>query len=111
LIGISFMLGSGGPLVREQLGAYECGFMPFNEARIQLTVRYYMLALFFILFDLEIILLFPWAVILSQYVGRGCFGVMAVFIFCVGLGLVYEWITGSLGWLADTQRRLKRIKE
>ncbi len=81
----------------EKLSPYECGFEAFEDARMKFDVRYYLVAILFILFDLEIAFLFPWAVVLP---GIGFFGFVAMMIFLAVLvvGFVYEWKKGALDW-------------
>jgi NADH-quinone oxidoreductase subunit A len=81
----------------EKLSPYECGFEAFEDARMKFDVRYYLVAILFILFDLEIAFLFPWAVVLQDI---GWFGFWAMFIFLAILvvGFVYEWKKGALEW-------------
>jgi NADH-quinone oxidoreductase subunit A len=80
-----------------KLSPYECGFEAFEDARMKFDVRYYLVAILFILFDLEIAFLFPWAVVLPQI---GFFGFVAMMIFLAILvvGFVYEWKKGALEW-------------
>jgi NADH-quinone oxidoreductase subunit A len=81
----------------EKLSPYECGFEAFEDARMQFDVRYYLVAILFIIFDLEIAFLFPWAVSLHEI---GFFGFMAMMIFLaiLLLGFIYEWMKGALDW-------------
>ena len=81
----------------EKLSPYECGFEAFEDARMKFDVRYYLVAILFILFDLEIAFLFPWAVVLPDI---GFFGFVAMMIFLAILivGFVYEWKKGALEW-------------
>ena len=81
----------------EKLSPYECGFEAFEDARMKFDVRYYLIAILFILFDLEIAFLFPWAIVLSEL---GWFGVisMSVFLLILVVGFVYEWMKGALEW-------------
>ena len=81
----------------EKLSPYECGFEAFEDARMKFDVRYYLVAILFILFDLEIAFLFPWAVSLN---GIGAFGFwsMMVFLAILVIGFVYEWKKGALEW-------------
>jgi NADH-quinone oxidoreductase subunit A len=81
----------------EKLSPYECGFEAFEDARMKFDVRYYLVAILFILFDLEIAFLFPWAVSLDSI---GFFGFMAMMIFLTILvvGFIYEWMKGALDW-------------
>jgi NADH-quinone oxidoreductase subunit A len=77
--------------------AYECGFEPFEDARMKFDVRYYLVAILFILFDLEIAFLFPWAVALGEIGAVGFWSVM-VFLAILVVGFVYEWKKGALDW-------------
>ncbi|MDD5404429.1 MAG: NADH-quinone oxidoreductase subunit A [Sulfuricella sp.] len=81
----------------EKLSPYECGFEAFEDARMKFDVRYYLIAILFILFDLEIAFLFPWAVVLGEI---GLFGYVAMVIFLgiLVVGFVYEWKKGALEW-------------
>ena len=81
----------------EKLSPYECGFEAFEDARMKFDVRYYLIAILFILFDLEIAFLFPWAVVLQEI---GFFGFMAMMVFLAILvvGFIYEWMKGALEW-------------
>jgi NADH-quinone oxidoreductase subunit A len=81
----------------EKLSAYECGFEPFDDARLPFDVRYYLVAILFIIFDLETAFLFPWAVALKQI---GLFGLcsMGLFIILLTIGFIYEWRKGALEW-------------
>ena len=81
----------------DKLSPYECGFEAFEDARMKFDVRYYLVAILFILFDLEIAFLFPWAIVLSEL---GWFGVasMGIFLAILVVGFVYEWMKGALEW-------------
>jgi NADH-quinone oxidoreductase subunit A len=81
----------------EKLSAYECGFNAFDDARMTFDVRYYLVALLFIIFDLEVAFLFPWAV---TFGGLGWFGFwsMMIFLGVLTIGFVYEWKKGALEW-------------
>jgi NADH-quinone oxidoreductase subunit A len=81
----------------EKNSPYECGFEAFEDARMKFDVRYYLVAILFIIFDLEIAFLFPWAVSLDSI---GFFGFMAMMVFLTILvvGFVYEWMKGALDW-------------
>lgn len=81
----------------EKLSAYECGFDPFEDARNQFDVRFYLVAILFIIFDLEASFLFPWAVSLSKLGGMG-FWAMVDFLFELAVGFVYAWKIGALEW-------------
>jgi NADH-quinone oxidoreductase subunit A len=81
----------------EKLSAYECGFEPFSDARAQFDVRYYLVAILFIIFDLEVAFLFPWAVSLGD-IGLFGFWSMIVFLAVLTVGFAYEWRRGALEW-------------
>jgi len=94
--GLSRLLGVHRP-DSEKLSPYECGFEAFEDARMKFDVRYYLVAILFILFDLEIAFLFPWAVVLQEI---GLFGFLAMLLFLAILvvGFIYEWMKGALEW-------------
>ncbi len=81
----------------EKLSAYECGFEAFEDARMKFDVRYYLVAILFILFDLEIAFLFPWAIVLEE-IGAFGFWSMVVFLTILIVGFAYEWMRGALEW-------------
>jgi NADH-quinone oxidoreductase subunit A len=81
----------------EKNSAYECGFEPFEDARHKFDVRFYLVAILFIIFDLEVAFLFPWAVSLST-VGVFGFWSMMVFLSILTIGFIYEWKKGALDW-------------
>ena len=81
----------------EKLSAYECGFDPFDDARTVFDVRFYLVAILFIVFDLEIIYLFPWCSSLGVF-GYFGFWVMMVFLIVLTIGFCYEWGKGALEW-------------
>ena len=81
----------------EKLSPYECGFEAFEDARMKFDVRYYLVAILFILFDLEIAFLFPWAVVLND-IGFGGFVAMMLFLAILVVGFLYEWKKGALEW-------------
>ena len=81
----------------EKNSPYECGFEAFEDARMKFDVRYYLVAILFILFDLEIAFLFPWAVVLNE-IGLFGFLSMIVFLAILVVGFVYEWMKGALEW-------------
>ncbi len=81
----------------EKLSAYECGFEAFDDARRKFDVRYYLVAILFIIFDLEVAFLFPWAVTLGE-IGMFGFWSMVVFLGVLTVGFVYEWKKGALEW-------------
>jgi NADH-quinone oxidoreductase subunit A len=100
LLGLGRLLGrlgvrhGGDP---EKLSAYECGFEPFEDSRGRFDVRYYLVAILFIIFDLEIAFLFPWAVALGR-IGRYGMASMGVFLLILVVGFAYEWKKGALEW-------------
>ena len=81
----------------DKLAPYECGFEAFEDARMKFDVRYYLVAILFIIFDLEIAFLFPWAVVLDK-IGVLGFGAMMVFLAILVVGFIYEWKQGALEW-------------
>ena len=81
----------------EKNSPYECGFEAFEDARMKFDVRYYLVAILFILFDLEIAFLFPWAVVL-KVIGLFGFLAMLVFLAILVVGFIYEWMKGALEW-------------
>ena len=81
----------------EKLSPYECGFEAFEDARMKFDVRYYLVAILFILFDLEIAFLFPWAAVVNE-VGMPGFLSMMLFLAILTVGFVYEWMKGALEW-------------
>jgi len=82
---------------RAKLSPYECGFEAFEDTRMKFDVRYYLVAILFIVFDLEIAFLFPWAVALG-HIGLIGLGAMAIFLAILVVGFVYEWKKGALEW-------------
>ena len=80
-----------------KLSPYECGFEAFEDARMKFDVRYYLVAILFILFDLEIAFLFPWAIVLQE-IGWFGFVAMLVFLGILVVGFIYEWKKGALEW-------------
>ena len=82
---------------KDKLSPYECGFEAFEDSRMKFDVRYYLVAILFIVFDLEIAFLFPWAVVLESI---GVFGLVAmgIFLFILVVGFIYEWKKGALEW-------------
>jgi NADH-quinone oxidoreductase subunit A len=81
----------------EKLSPYECGFEAFEDARMKFDVRYYLVAILFILFDLEIAFLFPWATVIND-IGFAGFLAMMIFLAILTVGFVYEWMKGALEW-------------
>jgi len=80
-----------------KLSPYECGFEAFEDARMKFDVRYYLVAILFILFDLEIAFLFPWAIVLTE-IGMFGFVSMMIFLAILTVGFIYEWKKGALEW-------------
>jgi len=96
LIGLGFFLGPRRPDSQKN-SAYECGFEAFSDSRMKFDVRYYLVAILFIVFDLEIAFLFPWAVALDT-IGRVGLVAMGIFLAILVVGFVYEWKKGALEW-------------
>ena len=81
----------------EKLSAYECGFEAFGDSRMEFDIRFYLVAILFIIFDLEIAFLFPWAISLGK-IGLLGFISMMIFLFILTIGFIYEWKKGALDW-------------
>lgn len=96
IVGISFLRAPSKPDT-EKLSPYECGFEPFENTRIKFDVRFYLVAILFIIFDLEIAFLFPWALSLNAIGGFG-FASMMLFLGVLTVGFIYEWKKGALEW-------------
>ena len=101
VLGITFLLAALVIAIRnpdvEKVSAYECGFNAFDDARMKFDVRFYLVAILFIIFDLEVAFLFPWAISFGEI---GFFGYlsMMIFLFVLTVGFVYEWKKGALEW-------------
>jgi len=95
-VGLPFLLAKQRPDA-EKLSPYECGFEPFEDARSKFDVRFYLVAILFIIFDLEVAFLFPWAVTLGD-IGMFGFWSMVLFLGILTIGFVYEWKKGALEW-------------
>lgn len=95
-LGLGKLLGHAKPDAEKQ-SPYECGFEAFEDARMKFDVRYYLVAILFILFDLEIAFLFPWAVSLDA-IGSAGFWAMMIFLAVLVVGFIYEWRKGALEW-------------
>src|ERR1700712_3940436 len=102
-VGLSFIM-IGAPFIiaklkpdAEKLSSYECGFEPFSDARGQFDVRFYLVAILFIIFDLEVAFLFPWAIALGT-IGLVGFWSMMSFLGVLTIGFIYEWKKGALDW-------------
>jgi len=93
---LSFIVGEGKP-DNEKLSAYECGFEAFDDARGRFDVRFYLVAILFIIFDLEVAFLFPWAISLGS-IGIFGFWSMMIFLLILTIGFIYEWKKGALEW-------------
>ena len=93
---VNFILSPNKP-DPEKLSAYECGFEPFEDSRMEFDVRFYLVAILFIIFDLEIAFLFPWAISLGN-IGLLGFSSMMIFLFILTIGFIYEWKKGALDW-------------
>jgi len=91
-----FVLGPRRPDA-EKLSPYECGFEAFEDSRMKFDVRYYLVAILFIIFDLEIAFLFPWAIVLDR-IGMLGFSAMMLFLGVLVIGFAYEWKKGALEW-------------
>ncbi len=81
----------------EKLSAYECGFQPFEDARNKFDIKFYLVAILFIIFDLEVSYLFPWGIYLND-LGFYGFWWMMLFLFILTIGFIYEWMKGALNW-------------
>ncbi|MBN8827825.1 MAG: NADH-quinone oxidoreductase subunit A [Sphingobacteriia bacterium] len=93
---LPFIIASNKP-DKEKLSAYECGFEAFGDARGKFDVRFYLVAILFIIFDLEITFLFPWAISLGK-IGVFGFWSMMIFLSVLTIGFIYEWKKGALEW-------------
>lgn len=96
IIILSLLLGKSLPDF-EKNSSYECGFEPFEDARNQFDVRFYIVAILFIIFDVEILYLFPWVVCLQE-IGKFCLFIMYFFLIILALGFIYEYFRGALEW-------------
>ncbi|MCW8944911.1 MAG: NADH-quinone oxidoreductase subunit A [Sedimenticola sp.] len=96
MVTLGFVLGTRRP-DSEKLSPYECGFEAFEDARMKFDVRYYLVAILFIIFDLEIAFLFPWAIVLDK-IGMVGLIAMTVFLGVLVVGFIYEWKKGALEW-------------
>ena len=100
MVAASFLVARQRPNT-EKLSPYECGFDPFDDARIRFDVRYYLVAILFIIFDLEVAFLFPWAVVYREFIaqhGSGIFWSMSSFVGVLTVGYVYAIKKGALDW-------------
>ena len=95
-LSLSFILSPKKPS-DEKLSPYECGFEPFDDARTKFDIRFYLVALLFIIFDLEVTFLFPWAISLKD-IGIFGYASMMIFLIILTIGFIYEWKKGALEW-------------
>ena len=96
LMAVPFMVAVNNP-DPEKVSAYECGFNAFDDARMKFDVRFYLVAILFIIFDLEVAFLFPWAVAFGD-IGLAGFWAMMIFLAVLTVGFIYEWRKGALEW-------------
>lgn len=96
LLVIPKLLGHNNP-DKQKLSAYECGFEPFGDSRGKFDIKFYLVAILFIIFDLEIMFLFPWAITLGS-IGKIGFFSMMFFLLVLTIGFIYEWKKGALEW-------------
>ena len=96
VVGLGFVLGTSKPDSQKD-SPYECGFEVFEDTRMKFDVRYYLVAILFIIFDLEIAFLFPWGVVLTE-IGMVGFWAMVIFLGILVVGFIYEWVKGALEW-------------
>ena len=96
LLIVSLIIGTHNPYY-EKISAYECGFEPFEDARNKFDVKFYIVAILFLIFDVEVLFLLPWLLNL-QYIGLYGFWCMILFLILLGFGFVYEVVKGALDW-------------
>lgn len=96
LVGASYLLSENKP-DQEKVSVYECGFDPFGDSRQKFEVRFFLVGILFIIFDLEISFLFPWSIVINNLSLLGYWS-MYIFLVILTLGLVYEWLKGGLDW-------------
>ena len=96
MLGIGFTFGANNP-DSEKNSPYECGFEAFEDSRMKFDIRYYLVAILFIIFDLEIAFLFPWAIVIHEVGHIGLIS-MAIFLIILIVGFIYEWKKGALEW-------------
>nr|YP_009158767.1 NADH dehydrogenase subunit 3 [Crella elegans]AKO90224.1 NADH dehydrogenase subunit 3 [Crella elegans] len=99
VLGVSYIVGVKLPDL-EKVSVYECGFDPFGSSRVPFSVKFFLVGILFLIFDLEISFLFPWCVVLSQISLLGVW-IMYLFLIILTLGLIYEWVWGGLDWKED----------
>ena len=96
MLAVGFTFGPNKPN-QEKNSPYECGFEAFEDSRMKFDVRYYLVGILFIIFDLEIAFLFPWAIVLNE-IGLTGFVAMGIFLLILIVGFIYEWKKGALEW-------------
>tara|TARA_B100001179_G_C18328555_1_gene291314 strand:- start:42 stop:398 length:357 start_codon:yes stop_codon:yes gene_type:complete len=96
MLAVGFTFGPNKP-DKEKNSPYECGFEAFEDSRMKFDVRYYLVAILFIIFDLEIAFLFPWAIVLTE-IGTPGLIAMGIFLLVLIVGFIYEWKKGALEW-------------
>lgn len=96
IVGASYFFSKKNP-DPEKIGVYECGFSPYSDSRHPFEVRFFLVGILFIIFDLEISFLFPWSVTI-YYIDHFGYWTMMIFLFVLTIGLVYEWNKGGLEW-------------
>lgn len=96
LVGLSYLFANKTPDT-EKVSTYECGFAPFTDSRKQFEVRFFLVGILFIIFDLEISFLFPWSIVFINLNSLG-YWTMYIFLFVLTIGLIYEWNKGGLEW-------------
>lgn len=96
IVSVSYLFASQNPYA-EKISAYECGFEPFEDARNEFNVNFYIVAILFLIFDVEVIYIFPWCLVLN-YIGLAGIWAMIGFIILLAIGFLYEIIKGALNW-------------
>jgi len=101
ILGLAYFLSPQFRFSSEKLSSYECGFEPFGDARMAFDIHFYIIGILFLLFDLEIVFLFPWLFSFSEYSELTVTNLWVMFLFLsmLGLGFVYEWINNALVWV------------
>lgn len=96
ILGVSFIVKNRNYNL-EKISSYECGFQPFEDTRSRFDVKFYLVAILFIIFDIEIIYLLPWALSFDE-LGKDGFIAMIIFLYILTVGFIYEWKKGALDW-------------
>ena len=101
ILGLSYFLSPQFRFSNEKLSSYECGFEPFGDARMAFDIHFYIIGILFLLFDLEIVFLFPWLFSFVEYsdLMANNLWIMFIFLSMLGLGFVYEWVNNALVWV------------